>query len=86
MKTFALEIDTPSEPFFNGPVEAVQLTIADGEVGVWANHEAFTAPVCRGPLKILKDGTWKEASLSEGLIEVKADKTVILCNTAKWQE
>ncbi|MDR1363491.1 MAG: ATP synthase F1 subunit epsilon [Spirochaetaceae bacterium] len=85
--SYILEIYTPYRLFFSNPVEALLVTIADGEVCVYANHARFSAPVecCAIRIKDLKEG-WKTAFISNGIIEVKRHKTVLLADSAEWPE
>jgi F-type H+-transporting ATPase subunit epsilon len=82
---FPFEVHTPYRRFYSGQVEAAILTLIDGEVCIYANHSAVTAPICTGLLKI-KDsgGVWKTAFIAEGIIEVKEHKTVIMSDSAEW--
>jgi F-type H+-transporting ATPase subunit epsilon len=82
---FSFEVHTPYRRFYNDQVEAVILTLADGEAEVCAGHSAFTAPVNAGLLKIKdKEGNWKTAFTSEGILEVKEHKTVLMSEAAEW--
>jgi F-type H+-transporting ATPase subunit epsilon len=82
---FSLEVHTPYRRFFSDSVEALVLTLTDGEVAVYAGHSAFTAPVSAGLLKIKdKDGNWKTAFTAEGILEVKEHKTVLVSDAAEW--
>ena len=84
---FNLEVTTPHRLFFFGPVEAISLTLADGEAGIYANHSPITAPVVPCLLKILdKDGLWKTAFCAEGILEVTSEKTVLLSDATEWPE
>lgn len=84
---FPFEVFTPSRLFYSDPVEAVILTLIDGEAGIYANHTPFTAPVSSCILKIkAKDGKWKSAFIAEGFLEVKIRKTVLVCDAAEWPE
>jgi F-type H+-transporting ATPase subunit epsilon len=84
---FTLEVHTPYRLFFSGEVQGFTAALDDGEIGVCVDHAPFTAPVCTGILKIKdKDGAWKEAFTTEGILEVKARKTVLLVETAEWPE
>jgi F-type H+-transporting ATPase subunit epsilon len=85
-ETFTLEIYTPRRLFLSGPVEMLILTIADGEIGVQAGHTNITAPVKCCVARIKEAGAWKIAFVSDGIIEVKRDKTVILTDAAEWPE
>ncbi len=83
-ETFFLEIVTPDRKFYSGNIEEVVLKTPEGEIGILRNHMPMVLAVAIGPVKILKDGVWTEAVLSEGFMEVLQDKTVILCDTAEW--
>lgn len=82
--TFVLEIITPERKFFSGEVEMVILKTPEGEMGILQGHVPMVVAVDIGPIKIKKDGEWLEAVLTEGFMEVKQDKTVILTDTAEW--
>jgi F-type H+-transporting ATPase subunit epsilon len=85
--TFTLEIYTPYRLFFSETVEMVILTIEDGEIGIEAGHDRFTAPVKCCVTKIKdKTGNWKTAFISDGIIEVKRHKSIVLVDNAEWPE
>lgn len=84
--TFFLEIVTPDRSFLSGEVEMLIVETPDGQMGVLKNHVPMVVAIAIGPVKILKDGKWLEAVLSEGFMEVKQDKTILLCDTAEWPE
>ncbi|MDR1319207.1 MAG: ATP synthase F1 subunit epsilon [Treponema sp.] len=86
-KLFSFEVHTPYRPFFSGPVESLVLPLVDGEIGVYAGHSAFTAASVTGVLRIKdKDGRWRPAFVTEGIIEVKEHKTVLMVDAAEWPE
>jgi F-type H+-transporting ATPase subunit epsilon len=82
---FPFEVHTPYRPFFSEQVEAFIITLVDGEICVYADHSLFTAPVVSGILKV-KDqkGRWRSAFITEGIVEVKAHKTVLMVDAAEW--
>lgn len=82
--TFELEIVTPEKKFFSGEAEMVVLKTIDGEIGVLKGHTPMVIAVAIGPVRIKKDGEWLDAVLSEGFMEIKQDKTIILVDTAEW--
>jgi F-type H+-transporting ATPase subunit epsilon len=49
---FPFEVHTPYRRFLSEEIEALIITLVDGEIGVLANHAAFTAPVETGIMKI----------------------------------
>jgi F-type H+-transporting ATPase subunit epsilon len=84
---FPLEVHTPYRRFFAEQVEAVTLTLADGEITVYAGHSSFTAPVRTGFLKIKNaEGLWRTAFIDAGIVETSAHKTVVLSDSAEWPE
>ena len=84
---FPFEVHTPYRLFYSSPVEAVVLTLTDGEVAVYANHSSFTAPVPPCMLSIKdKNGIWKIAFTAEGILEVKNHKSVLISDAAEWPE
>jgi F-type H+-transporting ATPase subunit epsilon len=84
---FPFEVHTPYRLFFSDSVEAITLTLIDGEATVYANHSACTAPVSACTLRIKdKDGAWKIAFTAEGILEVKNHKTVLMSDAAEWPE
>lgn len=84
---FNFEVHTPYRPFFSGKVEAVILTLVDGEIGVYAKHSPFTAPSTSGILRIKdSEGKWHSAFITDGILEVKDHKTVLMVDAAEWPE
>jgi F-type H+-transporting ATPase subunit epsilon len=86
-KLFKLEVHTPYRLFYDETVEALLVTLIDGEIGVYADHSFFTAPVVTGVLKIRdKEGRWKQAFTTEGILEVSGHRTVLMVDAAEWPE
>ena len=84
---FTFEVHTPHRLFFSDRVEAITLTLLDGEICVYAKHSAFTAPVLCCILYIKDDkGRWRQAFITEGILEVKDHKTVLMVDVAEWPE
>jgi F-type H+-transporting ATPase subunit epsilon len=84
---FNFEVHTPYRLFFSGRVTAISLTLADGDIGVYAQHSPFTAPALACILRIKDDkGVWRPAFITEGILEVKDHKTVLMVDAAEWPE
>jgi F-type H+-transporting ATPase subunit epsilon len=84
---FNLEVHTPYRLFFYGKAEVIVLTLTDGEIGVYAHHSPFTAPVVTGKLLIKEaGGKWRTAFIADGILEVKDHKNVLMVNAAEWPE
>jgi F-type H+-transporting ATPase subunit epsilon len=86
-KFFNLEVHTPYRLFFSGKVEAFVVTLLDGEIGIYADHAFITAPVVTGVLRIKDEqGQWKQAFITEGILEVSGHRTVLVVDAAEWPE
>ena len=86
---FDFEVHTPYRLFFSGRVEAIVLTLVDGEIGIYADHSTFTAPSVSCILRIKNDkGEWRSAFVSDGILEVKQSKFkhVLIVEAAQWPE
>ena len=86
---FNFEVHTPYRLFFSEKVEAIVITLADGEVGVYANHSPFTAPTLSCVLSIKNNhGEWRSAFVTDGILEVKDSKfkNVLMEDAAQWPE
>jgi F-type H+-transporting ATPase subunit epsilon len=84
---YRLEVHTPYRPFFFYFVEAITLKLSDGEIGVYAKHSPFTAPVLSCELRIKDNkGQWQVAFISGGILEVTDFKTLLLVEVAEWPE
>ena len=86
-KDFTFEVHTPYRLFFTGRVESFVLNLSDGEKGVYANHSRFIAPTLSCVLRIKdKKGVSRSAFVSEGILEMKEFKTVLIVDAAEWPE
>ena len=82
---FIFEVHTPYRLFFNGKVEYISMVLTDGEIGVYAHHSPFTAPVVSCILRIKDEkGDQHLAFITDGILEVKDHKTVLMVDVAEW--
>lgn len=81
---FSLKVVTPSNTFYDGDVEMIVVRTTKGDKGVLKGHIPFVSGIPVGTLKIKKEGSFKEAKIAEGFINVTQDKTVILTEFAEW--
>ena len=83
---FTLEVHTPHRLFYSDSVEAILLTLIDGQAAIYANHSPFTAPVIPCRLKIKENnGSWRTASIAEGILEVMSRKIILISDSAEWE-
>lgn len=84
-KAFNLKIGTPDEEFFQGEVISLNCETTDGRRGILANHCSMLAALI--PTKTrFEDTTGKkyEANTSQGILKVRKNQVIILCDYAKW--
>ena len=84
MSTLYLEVVTPERKFFEGEIETVIVTTPKGEMGILKDHEPAVVAIETGIIRILADGKWQEAVVSQGFMEVTHQKTIALVDTAEW--
>jgi F-type H+-transporting ATPase subunit epsilon len=84
---FNFEVHTPRRIFYSGRVQAITISLEDGEIGIYANHSPFSAHTVTGTLRI-KDGggSWRAAFVCGGILEVKEHKNVLMVESADWPQ
>jgi len=84
---FNFEVHTPRRLFFSGKVQAITISLEDGEIGIYANHSPFSAHSVTGTLRIKDEGgNWRTAFVCGGVLEVKEHKNVLMVESADWPE
>ena len=85
-KNYQLEILTPFKSVFQGEVDSLIATGADGLFGVLVNHAPMLSALGFGPLLIRSGGKEKWYVLSDGFFEIRQNKAVILVDTAELKD
>jgi F-type H+-transporting ATPase subunit epsilon len=86
-RTFKLEILTPERVFFSENVEMVVVQTPQGKMGILAGHIPLVAAIGVGTGRIKKEnGEFVEAVITEGFMEVKPEKVIIISDTAEWPD
>lgn len=87
MSTFSLKIVACNKVFYDGECEILIYPAYDGQMAIMANHEQMTSTVEIGEIKFkLPDGTWMNAIVSDGLVEVDHNKVNVLVYSAEKPE
>lgn len=86
MTPFKLQILTPDKEFYNGETENLIVRTTVGDKGILAKHEDYVAALPIGKLKVKQDGKFRIAAVSEGIVKVSRDKTVILVQSCEWAD
>ncbi len=86
MATFKLKVITPDKIFFEGETEQIILRTTEGDIGILARHENFVGSLPSGPVRIKLDGKFKLAAISEGIVKVSKEQTVIIADAMEWSD
>jgi len=81
--TLHLEIITPDAKIFEGDAEFVELPGAEGDMGVFPQHETMLTELKAGELRITRSGGKVEVmAIGEGFAEIRADSIAIMTDGA----
>ena len=86
MTPFKLQILTPDKLFFDGETDNLIVRTTVGDKGILARHEEYVAALPIGKMKVRVDGNFRLAAVSEGIVKVSKDKTVILVQSCEWAD
>lgn len=86
MNTFHFEIVVPDRAFYSDEVQEIVVKTPGGEIGVLKGHIPMVVAVSTGYIKMKKDDRWTCAFVSEGFLEVTAEKAVLLADSAEWPQ
>jgi F-type H+-transporting ATPase subunit epsilon len=82
MATLHLEILTPDAKIFDGDAEFVELPGAEGDMGVFPQHEALVTELKAGELKITQKGKVQVLAIGEGFAEITGTSIGVLTDSA----
>jgi F-type H+-transporting ATPase subunit epsilon len=82
MATLHLEIITPDAKVLEGDAEFVELPGAEGDMGVFPQHETTVAELKAGELRITQKGQVQSLAIGEGFAEITATSISILTDGA----
>lgn len=86
MTPFRLQIITPEKTVFDGETEQIIVRTTVGDVGILNGHEPYCAALGIGQMRIMKDGEFRRAATSGGIIKVSKEITTILVQTCEWSD
>jgi F-type H+-transporting ATPase subunit epsilon len=82
MATLKLEIITPDTKIFEGDVEFVELPGAEGDMGVFPQHEALVTELKAGELRITQKGQVQVLAIGDGFAEITATSVGVMTDGA----
>lgn len=83
---FRLKIITPDRVFYEGEASMVEMSITDGEIGIYKDHVPTTFILLPGVLTIHEAEGEKCAALHSGFAEVLLDQVTVLAEAAEWPD
>jgi F-type H+-transporting ATPase subunit epsilon len=86
MASFRLQIITPEKVFYDDEAERLIVRTTEGDMGILARHENFAGALPSGPVSIMKNGEYRTAAISSGVIKVSSEKTTIIAEAIEWAD
>ena len=81
--TFHLDVVSAEEMLFSGRVESVQVTGAEGELGIRHGHAPLLTSIKPGLVRLIKlHGVEEVMYISGGMLEVQPETVTVLADTA----
>jgi len=81
-----LRIATPNNIKYDEDAEMVILRCITGDMGIMADHEATSAILDYGVLRIINNDEERRMAVFGGIAQVGDNKVTILANDAQWPE
>ncbi len=80
--TLKLEIITPDAKILEEDAEFVQIPAAEGDMGIFPQHETTVTELKAGEVQIKRGNDTKILAIGEGFAEIRADSIAILTDGA----
>jgi len=81
-----LRVATPDDVKFDDDVELIIVRAITGDMGFLAHHEANSAILDYGILRILSDNNERRMAVFGGMSQVHDNTVTIIANDAQWPE
>ena len=82
MATLKLEIITPQAKILEEDADFVQIPAAEGDMGIFPQHETTVVELKAGELQIKRQGRVDVLAVGEGFAEIRPDSIAILTDGA----
>ncbi|MCY0864626.1 MAG: ATP synthase F1 subunit epsilon [Sulfobacillus sp.] len=82
--TYRLRVVTPERTIYDRPVVMIVVRSTEGEIGILAHHMQIITPLLPHIMTIyLEDGKTEQMTIGGGFLEVQADETTVLADSAE---
>jgi F-type H+-transporting ATPase subunit epsilon len=85
-KKLHLRITTPENVKYDEDAEMVIMRCITGDMGILADHEATSAILDYGVLRIINNENERRMAVFGGIAQIGDNKVTILANDAQWPE
>jgi len=85
-KKVRLRIVTPTETKFDEDVDMIIMRCMNGDMGIMYGHDARSAALDYGIMRILDNGGERRLAVLGGIAEIKDNLLTVLTNDAEWPE
>jgi F-type H+-transporting ATPase subunit epsilon len=86
MATLKIEIITPEAKILSEDADFVQLPAAEGDMGVFPQHETTVVELKAGELQVTRNGKVEVMAIGEGFAEIRPDSIAILTDGAVHEQ
>ena len=86
MKTFHLQIVTPSGVYFDGESHEVSVRSIDGGVSILPGHIPYVTALGEGECSVYTQQAVRKARCSGGMLTVSGDSVRIVSSSFAWDE
>jgi F-type H+-transporting ATPase subunit epsilon len=77
-----LKIVTPEKEIFEGEVDQVNVSSAEGELGILPHHANLMAKLLPGELRFIKGGSTQVMATGDGFLQITNNQATILTDLA----
>lgn len=86
MPTLKVEVVTPDAKILETDADIVQIPAADGDMGIYPQHETTVTELKAGELVITRQGKTEILAIGEGFAEIRPDSVAILTDGAVYEK
>jgi F-type H+-transporting ATPase subunit epsilon len=86
MATLKIEIITPAAKILEDDADFVQIPAAEGDMGIFPQHETTVVELAAGELQITRKGRVDVMAIGQGFAEIRPDSIAILTDGALYEK
>ena len=83
-RSFKLLVMTPEKELYNGEATHLIVSSPEGDMGIMADHMPIISVISESVLRVEIDGTWKNAAIGQGFLDITTDVVELFVDFAEW--